>query len=129
MMAEIYDSGPSEKYQSSGSRNIGTAIVTFLAGLWSVINGFFVFLIGNYNPIFSIAMGIMMIGIGMILLGIFDIIVGLNVLSRKNNSRGLGIISNIGIIILNVFFILAVGLLGLALCVISIIGLALLENN
>ena len=129
-MAEIQEPPSSSvNYQSSGSLFMGTAIVTILAGLWSAFNGFSVFLVGNYVPVFRIAMGVMMIGIGMILLGVFDLYVGWNVYRRKTNSKGFGIISNTGIIILNVFFIFAIGLLGLALCAISIIGLAMLGNT
>ena len=67
-MAEIQEPPSSSvNYQSSGSLFMGTAIVTILAGLWSAFNGFSVFLVGNYVPVFRIAMGVMMIGIGMIL--------------------------------------------------------------
>jgi len=128
-MAEIHEPKPSVSYQSSGSRPIAAAIVTFIAGLWSAFNGYLVFLVGNYTAVFRIAMGIMMIGIGMILLGIFDIYVAVSVYNYKVNSKGFGIISNIGIILLNVIFVLFIGLIGLALCVISIILLAMLKNN
>ncbi|TET09409.1 MAG: hypothetical protein E3J86_08295 [Candidatus Thorarchaeota archaeon] len=127
MMAEISTppSAPSPYTQSSyGNRPTGAAIITVIVGLWTAFNGYILFLVGNYTPIFSIAMLIMGMGIGNILMGLVCLFAAYSVYSMKSSGKGLGIGANIIIIIMNII-IMGIGLLGIGLCIVSIIALAM----
>jgi hypothetical protein len=127
MMAEISTPPPAIRptYQRTyGNRPTGAAIITAIAGLWAMFNGYFVFMIGNYTPIFGYAMIIMGTGALDMVLGLVLLFAGYSAYNMKSSAKGLGIGVNIVMIIINIMFIMGIGLLGLALCVISIIALA-----
>ena len=125
-MAEISTppTAPSPYTQTTyGNRPTGAAIITVIAGLWAAFNGFILFIVGNYTPIFSWAMIIMGLGIGNIVMGLVCLFAAYNAYNMKTSGKGLGIGANIIIIILNII-IMGIGLLGIGLCIVSIITLA-----
>ena len=123
MMADIQTPRPNSvpyTQSSFGDRPTAAAIVTSIAGIWAAYNGFILFIVGNYIPDFSFAMMVMGMGIGNIILGLLNIVVGYGVYNNKSIWKGIGILSNIIIIVLNII-IMGIGLMGFALCIISII--------
>ena len=126
-MAEISTppSAPSPTYQPSyGSRPTGAAIITVIAGIWAAFNGVVLFIVGNYYPYFSTAMTYMGLGVGNIVMGLLCFIAAYLAYSMKPSGKALGILANIIIIVMNII-VMAVGLLGMGLCIVSIIALAI----
>ncbi|NHI90698.1 MAG: hypothetical protein EAX87_14350 [Candidatus Thorarchaeota archaeon] len=131
MMADIHTPplAPTPRYrQTYASRPTGAAIVTGIAGAWAIFNGYAVFMVGNYIPIFDIAMFIMMMGGLNMLLGFLEIFAGYRIYNFKRSAKGLGIVANIVLIVINLI-IFAIGLIGMALCVISLIALGMANPN
>ena len=127
MMAEIptIPSAPGSAYQSSnGSRPIGAAIITALAGIWTAFNGVLLFLVGNYTPFFSVAMIFMGLGIGNIVMGLVCFFAAYSAYSMKSSGKAVGIVANIVILAMNMI-VMVIGLLGMGLCIVSIIALAM----
>jgi len=127
MMAEISTppSAPSPYTQSSyGNRPTGAAIITVIVGIWAAFNGYILFLVGNYTPIFSWAIVIMGLGIGNMVMGVVCFFAAYKAYSMKSSGKGLGIGANIIIIIMNLI-IMGIGLLGIGLCIVAIIALAM----
>jgi hypothetical protein len=127
-MAEISSPPPVTRptYQRTySSRPTGAAIITAIAGIWAIINGYSVFMIGNYIPSFSFAMMVMASGGLDMFLGFILIFAGYGAYKMNSGGKPVGIGANIVIIIINLMFIMGIGLLGLALCIISIVALAM----
>lgn len=131
MMAEIPESeassGPYHQ-PTPANRPTGAAIVTAVAGFWAMFNGFFVFLIAIYAPGSSLAMFIMAMGVANMLLGLVGFYAGYSVYNLESRGKGLGIVVDIILIVANLI-LLAIGFLGLALCIISIIALVMYKPS
>ena len=131
MMAEIHEPSPTSgpfHQATPSSRPTAAAIVTALAGIWAIVNGFAVFMIGTYVHIFSIAMLYMGMGAANVVLGLVGLYAGYSVYNLKSSGKSLGIAVNVILIVANII-VLAVGLLGLALCIVSIILLAMYKPS
>ncbi len=127
MMAEIATppSAPRPAYQQSyGSRPTGAAIITVIAGIWAAFNGFILVVVGNYYPFFSTAMIYMGLGVGNIVMGLLCFVAAYLAYTLKSSGKALGILANVIIIVMNII-VMAVGLLGMGLCIVSIIALAM----
>ena len=130
-MADIWEppAAPKTNMQRvSEKKPLGTTLVTILVGFAALINGFFLALVGNFIPVFNIAMLYMFVGVSNFLLGVLEIYVGISIWNWKYSMRGLGVVSNIGIIVLNIF-VFAIGIIGVALCIGSIIALVMLDTD
>ncbi|MHA2081749.1 MAG: hypothetical protein ACW99H_11455 [Candidatus Thorarchaeota archaeon] len=127
MMAEISTppAAPRTSYKPSyGNRPTGAAIITVIAGIWAAINGYFLFMVGNYTPIFNIAMMFMGLGAGNIAMGLVCMFAAYLAYSMKSSGKGLGILANIIILVMNII-VMGIGLVGMGLCIVSIIVLAM----
>jgi hypothetical protein len=127
MMAEIATppSAPRPAYQPDyGSRPTGAAIITVIVGIWTAFNGFILFIVGNYYPFFSTAMVYMGLGVGNIVMGLLCLFAAYLAYTMKSSGKALGILANVIIIVMNII-VIAIGLIGFGLCIVSIIALGM----
>jgi len=131
MMADIYEPAPTPRsmvQSPSEKKPLFTTLVTMIVGFAAVTIGLIFVGLSSFLPYVGFLTFFMLIGYGNALLGLVDIYVGFRIWNWNYGVRYLGIVANIGLIVLN-FLFLIIGILGLVLILVSILTLLLLDTS
>ncbi len=130
-MADIYEPEPTPRamYQhQSEKKPLFATLVTMIVGIGALGGGLIYVLIGNITLFYDYSMYLLFIGSGNSILGLIDIYVGLKIWNWNYDVRYLGVIANIGLLILNIVSFV-IGIITFVLVIISIIALMMLDTS
>ena len=110
----------------SEKKPLGTTLVTIFAGFGGAMNGFFLAIIVSFSPVIGVAPIYMFVGALNAVLGVVVIYVGISIWNLKFETRKIGMIVNVVLLVVNLFFFV-IGIVGYVLCIGSLITLYLLD--